>query len=66
MARHPDAIVNPLNRAQISSALLPKLQELLGVALQDVFFVGFIFSLLALASAFLVPPGSAHDHARRK
>lgn len=66
VARHPDAIVNPLNRAQISSTLLPKLQGLLGTALQDVFFVGFIFSLLALASAFLVPAGSAQQHARRK
>ena len=66
VARHPDAIVNPLNRAQISSALLPKLQELLGMALQDVFFVGFVFSLLALAAAFLVPPGSAQQNARRE
>jgi len=66
VARHLDMMVNPLNRAQISPDLLPKLQELLGMALQDVFFVGFIFSLLALASAFLVPPGSAQQNARRK
>jgi len=66
VARHPDMIVNPLSRAEISSTLLPKLQGLLAMALQDVFFVGFIFSLLALAAAFLVPPGSARQHARRE
>ena len=66
VARHPDMIVNPVSRGEISATLLPKLQGLLGMALQDVFFVGFIFSLLALASAFLVPSGSARQHARRE
>ena len=65
LAQHPDAIVNPLSRAQIPPALLERLQGILGTALRDVFWVGFIASLLALASAFLVPPGSARQHARR-
>ena len=65
IARHPDAIVNPLSRAQIPPELLERLQGILGTVLQDVFLVGFLASLLALASAFLVPPGSARQHARR-
>jgi len=36
VARHPDMIVNPLNRAQISPDLLPKLQELLGMQLMSI------------------------------
>ncbi len=65
IARHPDAIVNPLSRAQIPPELLERLQGIFGAVLQDVFLVGFLASLLALASAFLVPPGSARQHARR-
>ena len=66
IAQHPDAMVNPLSRAQIPPDLLERLQEILGTVLQDVFLVGFLASLLALASAFLVPPGSARQHARRR
>ena len=66
IAHHPDVMVNPLSRAQIPPDLLEKLQGILGTVLQDVFLVGFLASLFALASAFLVPPGSARQHARRR
>lgn len=62
-ARHPDSIVNPLARASIPAPVLEVLQGILGVALGDVFFMGFIVSVLAFGSAFLVPPGLARDHA---
>jgi len=66
IARHPDVLVNPLARGEISSELLEQLQGVLGMVLQDVFLVGFVASLLALASAFMVPRGSARQHARRE
>ncbi|MDA2935255.1 MFS transporter, partial [Acidobacteria bacterium AH-259-D05] len=66
IAHNPDVMVNPLTRGQISPALLEQLQGVLGSVLQDVFFVGFIASLFALASAFMVPRGSARQHARRE
>ena len=58
--------MNPLARGEISSELLEQLQGVLGMVLQDVFLVGFVASLLALASAFMVPRGSARQHARRE
>jgi len=66
IAHHPDVLVNPLARGEISATLLAQLQGVLGVVLQDVFLVGFGAALLALASAFLVPRGSARQHARRE
>ena len=66
IAHHPDVLVNPLARGEISATLLEQLQGVLGFVLQDVFLVGFIASLFALASAFLVPRGSAREHARRE
>ena len=66
IAQHPDVLVNPLARGEISSELLEQLQGVLGTVLQDVFLVGFVASLLALAAAFMVPRGSARQHARRE
>ena len=45
---------------------LEELRQLTSVVLQDVFLVGFVASLLALAAAFMVPRGSARQHARRE
>ncbi|MGH9338186.1 MAG: MDR family MFS transporter [Acidobacteriota bacterium] len=66
LAGHPDTIVNPLARTQIPEPVLNTLQGLLGVVLQDVFFVAFVVSVFAFASSFLVPGGSVEAHARRK
>jgi EmrB/QacA subfamily drug resistance transporter len=66
IAHHPDVLVNPLARGGISAPLLEQLEGVLGAVLQDVFLVGFVASLLALASAFMVPRGSARQHARRE
>lgn len=60
-AHHPDAILNPAYKSQIPAPIMETLREVLGSALQDVFFTGFVVSILAFASAFLVPRGSAHD-----
>ena len=63
LAMHPDAILDPVTRGTIPAAALSSLQSVLGVALARVFHTGFLVSLLALASAFLVPSGGARDHA---
>ena len=64
IAHHPDLLVNQLGHGEISATLLEQLPGVLGAVLQDVFLVGFVASLLALASAFMVPRGSARQHAR--
>jgi len=66
IAHHPDAIINPVTRAELAPSVLNQLQGMLGEVLQDVFLVAFIASVLALGAAFLVPAGSARHHARRE
>lgn len=62
IASHPDVLVNPMAQEELSAALLVQLQDILGTVLQDVFWVGFVAALLALAAAFMVPGGLAQDH----
>jgi EmrB/QacA subfamily drug resistance transporter len=61
LIRHPDLIVNPLTRAGIPPELLVFIRGGMADALSGVFVVGLVVSLLALASAFLVPAGQAQN-----
>jgi EmrB/QacA subfamily drug resistance transporter len=62
----PDAILDPLARNRLPPAVLQSLQGVLESALSNVFQVGFLISILALACALLIPPGSARQHARKE
>jgi EmrB/QacA subfamily drug resistance transporter len=61
LVRHPDLIVNPLTRSAIAPEVLSFIRVGMAEALSAVFVVGLVVSLLALASAFLVPAGYAQD-----
>ncbi|MFQ5898426.1 MAG: MDR family MFS transporter [Candidatus Methylomirabilia bacterium] len=61
LVNHPDLIVNPLTREMLGGALLAEARVSLAQALHGVFVVGLVVSVLALASAFLVPSGRARD-----
>jgi EmrB/QacA subfamily drug resistance transporter len=61
LVRHPDLIVNPLTRASLNPAVVAEVRLALARALHQVFVLGLVVSVVALASAFLVPPGRARD-----
>jgi EmrB/QacA subfamily drug resistance transporter len=61
LVRYPDLIVNPMTRSAIPPDLLAFIRGGMAEALSGVFVVGLVVSLLALASAFLVPAGQAQD-----
>lgn len=63
LLQHPDALIDPLARARLPREILTMVQSALADALRGVFLVGLIIAGLALLSAFLVPPGKAHEHA---
>jgi len=58
---HPDLIVNPLTRAQLSAELINQLRPAMAHAVGSVFVVGLVVAVAALLSALLVPPGQARD-----
>lgn len=58
---HPDLVVNPATRGHIPAELLVYIRGSLAEGLSAVFGVGLAVSLLALASAFLVPAGRAKE-----
>jgi len=58
---HPDLIVNPLTRAQLSPELISQLRPAMAHAVGSVFVVGLVVAVAALVSALLVPPGQARD-----
>jgi EmrB/QacA subfamily drug resistance transporter len=61
LASHPDVIVNPLTRGALDASLVAPVRLALAQALHEVFVVGLVVSLVAVGSAFLVPPGRARD-----
>ncbi len=61
LAAHPDLIVNPLTRGDLSSAVLAQMRPAMAHAIGGVFVVGLVVAVAALASAFLVPAGQARD-----
>ena len=58
---HPDLIVNPLTRAELSPELINQLRPAMAHAVGSVFVVGLVVAVAALVSALLVPPGQARD-----
>ena len=62
LIRHPEVLLQPTVRAGLPPSLLTGLREGLAHALHGVFLVGFVISLLALLSVFLLPEGLARDH----
>jgi predicted MFS family arabinose efflux permease len=66
IAAHPDLVVNPLTRATLDAAALAEMRVALSHAVGAVFAVGLAISVLALASAFLVPAGAATDAIARE
>jgi MFS family permease len=58
---HPDLIVNPLTRAQLSAELISQLRPAMAHAVGSVFAVGLVVAVAALLSALLVPAGQARD-----
>jgi len=61
VAAQPDLLVGPLGRGALGGEALAHLRGALAHALDGVFVTGLGLALLALASAFLVPAGSARD-----
>jgi EmrB/QacA subfamily drug resistance transporter len=61
VAAHPDLIVNPLTRGGLGAEVLAQLRPAMAHAVGSVFVVGLVVAVVALASAFLVPPGQARD-----
>ncbi|MBI4608387.1 MAG: MFS transporter [Candidatus Rokubacteria bacterium] len=61
LVSQPDLIVSPLTRGLLDTAILASVRLALARALHDVFVVGLVVALVALASAFLVPTGRARD-----
>jgi EmrB/QacA subfamily drug resistance transporter len=59
--RNPDAIIDPLTRSALPPTLLEPLRLAMAQALHGVFVVGLLVSLLAFASAFLIPRGGARE-----
>lgn len=64
LARHPDIIINADARARIPLPVLQDFTTALDHALHSVFLVGLAVAILALVSAFLVPPGKSQEHAK--
>jgi hypothetical protein len=64
LARHPDIIINADARARIPLAVLQDFTTALDRALHSVFLIGLAVAILALVSAFLVPPGKSQEHAK--
>lgn len=62
LLEHPDALIDPLARRELSAEVLAPVQGALADALHGVFLVGLAVAVLALLSAFLVPKGKAHEH----
>lgn len=60
--QHPEILLQPAVRAGLPPTLLAGLREAVAHALHGAFLVGFLISLLALLSVFLLPEGFARDH----
>jgi hypothetical protein len=58
---HPDLIVNPITRAALGADVLAQMRPVMAHAVGGVFVVGLVVAVAALASAFLVPAGQAHE-----
>jgi EmrB/QacA subfamily drug resistance transporter len=65
LASHPDLVVNPVTRVALGGDLLDQMRPVLAHAVGAVFVVGLVIAVMAMISAFLVPPGQAHDLAVR-
>lgn len=65
LALHPDLVVNPMTRGALGGDLLEQMRPALAHAVGAVFVVGLLFAIMAMVSAFLVPPGQARDLAVR-
>ncbi len=57
----PDLIVNPLTRAGLGADVLAQMRPAMAHAVGSVFVVGLVVAVVALVSAFLVPPGQARE-----
>lgn len=57
LIQDPDAVVNPVARAALPSAVVRALQAALGHALYVVFLIGLGIAFLAVISACLIPAG---------
>lgn len=62
LVQHPEILLQPAVRAALPPTLLAGLREAVAHALHGAFLVGFLISLLALLSVFLLPEGFARDH----
>lgn len=62
LLRHPDALINPVTRAQLPAPVLDALQQILATALHWVFIVGLIVAVLALIVTLFLPAGTAQEH----
>ena len=58
---HPDLIVNPITRVALGADVLAQMRPAMAHAVGGVFVVGLVVAVAALASAFLVPAGQAHE-----
>ncbi|MEM4721998.1 MAG: hypothetical protein QXT73_08080, partial [Candidatus Methanomethylicaceae archaeon] len=65
LLRHPDALINPVTRAQLPAPVLDALQQILATALHWVFIVGLIVAVLALIVTLFLPAGTAQEHTYR-
>jgi EmrB/QacA subfamily drug resistance transporter len=63
LLQHPDALIDPVTRAQLPQQTLMVVRGALADALHAVFLVGLIVAVVALFSAFSVPRGKAQEHA---
>ena len=52
---HPQNLLEPATRAQITPELLPRLITILGDAIWYAFLVGFLFMIIGVAVSFLLP-----------
>jgi EmrB/QacA subfamily drug resistance transporter len=66
LAAHPDVIVGRIGRSTVSPEALAAVRGALDHALDGVFAAGLVIALVALASAFLVPPGQARELAANR
>src|SRR6266542_5852034 len=57
----PDLIVKPLTRAGLGADVLAQMRPAMAHAVGSVFVVGLVVAVVALVSAFLVPPGQARE-----
>jgi EmrB/QacA subfamily drug resistance transporter len=61
LVAQPDLMVSPLTRTGIPPEALLPVRAAMAQALSGVFLVGLAVAVIALASAFLVPPGQARE-----